>query len=262
MATHVAGWDALLAAVRRAPPSTAVLVEPFGGDASDPDPRLQLLLASAPLLPVVAAADLGSCIVPGARAVLEWGVSEVVDIRLEGTPEALGSRLRAAHGRPLKRRLEAGVSRYASAHAMTLVRAAAEVACDRGLSTGLAAVFGIKERTLGEWCTAEGLPPPRRLLAWIRVLLAVALLEEATRSWTSVARSTGYVDASGLRRAVNGLLSGVHGGASTRRPGFEPAIAAFDAELHTRRERLRSARKLHGEGCHVPGSRPLRRGWA
>ncbi|HYH80575.1 MAG TPA: hypothetical protein VEX86_12285 [Longimicrobium sp.] len=239
-ATRVSSLDALLAAVRRAPPSTAVLVAPFGDPAGGPDPALEVLLASAPLLPVVAAADLGACAAAGVEMVLRWGVSEVVDIRLEGGPEALAPRFRAAHARPFKRRLEEQISRYLSANAMTLVRAAAEVACDCGMGGDLAGVFGVNARTVGNWCAAEGLPPPRRLLTWARVLLAAALLEERTRSWNNVARSTGYVDASGLRRAVSGLVRSARSGEAGRhRPSFETAMAAFDGELRQSRERLR-----------------------
>ncbi|HEX8244156.1 MAG TPA: hypothetical protein VF541_11685 [Longimicrobium sp.] len=190
------------------------------------------------------AVDLAASDPVDVRVLLEWGVSEVVDVRLEGGPEALVPRFRAAHARPFKRRLEAGLSRYLSPNAMTLLRAAAGVACDCGLSAELAAVFGVNERTLGKWCAVEGLPPPRRLLAWVRVLLGVALLEEGTRSWNNAARSTGYVDASGLRRAVAGFLSHPRAGADERRPSFQTAIAAFDGELHQRRERRRGTHGL------------------
>jgi hypothetical protein len=247
---RVPSWDALLSAVRRTPPSTAVLVAPFREPAGDPDPGLHDLLSSAPLLPVVAAIDLGSRASVEVEAVLGWGVSEVLDVGLEGGAEALVPRFRAAHARPFKRLLEGGLSRYVSANAMTLLRAAAEVACDRGLSPALADVFGVKERTVAEWCASEGLPPPRRLLAWARVLLAVALLEEDARSWANVASSTGYVDASGLRRAIHGLLRPGLSGSSPRRPSFEVAMAIFDGELHRCRERLRNASRPRASSLH------------
>jgi hypothetical protein len=243
-ATRVLGWDALHTAVRRAPPSTAVLVAPFSASSGAPDPRLRELLSAAPLLPVLVAVNLAASDPADVRVLLEWGVSEVLDVRLEGGPEALVPRFRAAHARPFKRRLEAGLSRYLSPNAMTLVRAAAGVACDCGLSAELAAVFAVNERTVGKWCAAEGLPPPRRLLAWVRVLLGVALLEEGTRSWNNAARSTGYVDASGLRRAVAGFLHPRQTGADERRPSFQTALAAFDGELHQRRERRRGTHGL------------------
>lgn len=243
-ATRVLDWDALHAAVRRAPPSTAILVAPFSASSGAPDPKLRELLSAAPLLPVLVAVDLAASDPADVGVLLEWGVSEVVDVRLEGGPEALVPRFRAAHARPFKRRLEAGLSRYVSPNAMTLIRAAAGVACDCGLSAELAGIFGVNERTLGKWCTAEGLPPPRRLLAWVRVLLGVALLEEGTRSWNNAARSTGYVDASGLRRVVAGFVPPSQAGADGRRPSFQTAVAAFDNELHQRRERRRGTHGL------------------
>jgi transcriptional regulator GlxA family with amidase domain len=140
------------------------------------------------------------------------------------------------------------LSRYVSPNAMTLIRAAAAVVFDCGLSEELAGIFGVNERTLGKWCTAEGLPPPRRLLAWIRVLLGAALLKEGTRSWNNAARSTGYVDASGLRRAVAGFLRPPQPGADERRSSFHAALAAFDSELHQRRP-LRRAQHAQNRSC-------------
>lgn len=238
-AVRIAGWERLLAAVRREPPSTAVLVAPFRPPARDPDPALRELMAAAPLLPVLVCLDFERCSPEGAETVLRWGASEVVDLRLELASEALVPRFRAAHARPFKRRLEGGLSRHASGNALTLIRAAVEVASDGGLSTSLAGVFGVNERTVGDWCAREGLPPPRRLLAWIRVLLAAALLEESGRSWSNVARSSGYADDPGLRRAVKGLLRRPPS-SPRERPEFTAALAAFESELRECRERART----------------------
>jgi hypothetical protein len=242
-ATRVFGWDALLASVRRCPPATIVVVELLHDAAGATDPRVQELLSAAPLIPVVAAVDLGSATASGLRTLLQWGVSEVMDVRLEAAPEALEHRFRAAHARPFKRRVEAGLSHYVSAHAMTLIRAAADVACDGGLSPDLAQVFGVNERTVGVWCGREGVPPPRRLLAWARVLLAAGLLEEPGRSWTNVALSTGYVDSRGLRRVMDGFVPRAKTPTPAKRPRFADAIAAFEADLHRCREELRATRR-------------------
>ena len=236
--------NALLSAVRRAPPSTAVLIAPFEDHSGALDPRLRDLLLAAPQLPVLAAADLRGSPVVGLRQILAWGVSEIVDIRLEGDPEALKRRLKAAHGRPLKRRLEAGLSRFVSANAMTLIRAAAEVACDGGLSPDLAGVFGVNERTVGDWCTRAGIPPPRRLLAWARVLLGTALLEETRRSWVNAARCSGYVEAKALRRAIRTLVPQAMADVRGVRPEFSCVISEFEADLRRHRERGRKAPRV------------------
>lgn len=235
-------WEALTEAARREAPSTAVLVNPFADDTLTPDPSLRELLRVAPLLPVLAWIDLGSSCVEGIRSVLEWGVSGLVDHPLEAPPEALVSRLRDAHARPFKHRLDR-LSRYTSGNAVTLIRAAAEVSSDGGLSTDLASIFGVTERTLSEWCTREALPPPRRLLAWTRVLLAIALLEEPGRTWRNVAQSTGYVNDRGLRRAIKSLLREDQAPADLRQHTFAEAVKTFEGELFEHRERLRLVRR-------------------
>ena len=69
-ATRVTDWDALLLAVRRTPPSTAVLVAPFSASSGAPHPRLRELLTAAPLVPVLAAVDLGSSGAAGVETIL------------------------------------------------------------------------------------------------------------------------------------------------------------------------------------------------
>ncbi|MBV9108522.1 MAG: hypothetical protein JO306_03845 [Gemmatimonadetes bacterium] len=218
-----------------------MLVAPFQERSGTVDPQLYDLLIAAPLLPVVAAADLGESARASLRQIVAWGISEVLDIRLESRPEALERRLRVTHGRPLKRRIESGLSRFVSANALTLVRAAVEVACDGGLSSDLASVFGVNERTVGDWCTRAGVPPPRRLLAWARVLLGTALLEETRRSWVNVARCSGYVEANSLRRAIRTLVPEAMSDASGHRPEFTRAMSGFEADLRRHRERVRKA---------------------
>lgn len=238
----VDGWGELMACVEQEPPSSAVLLDPFAGADAEPDPRLAELLRRTPSVPVVAAVEMNPWRVGGARRLLEWGVSELADLGVERTPAALLPRLRAAHARPLKRLLEPALSRYVSAPALTLLRAAAEVVVDGGGRTELAGVFGVGERTLAGWCAREGLPHPRRLFPWMRVLLALSLLEEPKRSVLAVARVTGYVDYRSLGRAVRQLTGDV-GLATTRGRSFAEAAQRFDAELREMRERVRERKR-------------------
>ena len=173
---RVGGWDALHGELKDAPPSTVVLLDPCdGGDA--PSERVRELVSRFPLTPVVVALELDPALVGGLRTLLEWGVSEVVNTRMEATPRAVAYRLRAAHARPLKRRVEAAVPRSVSRDGLTLLHAAAEVAADGGGAPELAGLLGARPRTVAGWCGREGLPDPRRLQAWMRLFLAAALLE-------------------------------------------------------------------------------------
>ena len=93
------------------------------------------------------------------------------------------------------------------------------------------------------WCAREALPPPRRLLAWTRVLLAVGLLEEPARTWRNAGHATGYVDEGGLRRAIKSLVGERNTVADPRQLTFAKAIAAFENELREYRERHRRSRR-------------------
>jgi AraC-like DNA-binding protein len=237
---RVLKWDELMKTARLAAPSTVVVVDPFARTGSPAlDERVPALLAAAVMLPVVALVPFHEEFVSAARALLDRGVTEIADAELEATPEAIRLRLLSVHAQPFKKRVEASLSRLASADARTLVRAAAKVAADRGTAVELSRLFESRERTVAGWCTREGLPPPRRLLAWLRLLLALALLEEPHRSVLDAAAGAGYTDYS-LRRALREMPGE---GPSTRERTLREGLDAFNAELRELREKARRERR-------------------
>lgn len=243
-ARFVDGWDALAAALEGAAPSVTVLADPFLGrtPSQGPSPRLRELMWRRPSTPLIAAMELREEWAEHAMALYEWGVSEVLDLLLETSPGAVWQRLRATRARPLKRRVEAVLSSYASEYARNLVRAACEAAVDGGGAPELAALFGVEPRTASAWCRREGLPPPRRLLAWMRVMLAATLLEEDGRSVVNVARAAGYATDHALRRAMRELAGGDP--STVARSGlFTQAAERFNADLRDCRERVRELRR-------------------
>lgn len=226
---HVDGWEDLRARLRTAPPSTFVLVDadaPGGGL----DERVRELVARFAMNPVVPVLELEPGRVDHLRELLRWGVSEVVNFPVETLPGAVAHRLAHAHARPLKRRLEALAPRTLSEDAMTLLYAAAEVAVDGGGAPELARRLGARPRTVAGWCAREGFPPPRRLQAWVRLLLAAALLEHPERTVIGAALACGYSTDHSLRRAMRELT----GELPPRARAFETAADAFAAELNGR----------------------------
>jgi AraC-like DNA-binding protein len=244
------GWDDLSAAIETAPPAVTVLADAYLGSApgEGPSPRLRELLRWRPAVPVIAAMPLRPELAGDTVAVFEWGVSEVLDLVLETRPAAVQSRLRDGRARPLKRRVEAILSPYASENARNLLRAACEVAVEEGGAPELAALFRADPRTVAGWCRREGLPAPRRLLAWTRVLLAATLLEEDGRSIVNSARGAGYATDHALRRAMRELVGG-DPSTVPRKELFGRAAERFNAELRDLREEARERRRP------LPGSR-------
>src|SRR4051794_18917516 len=159
-ARFVDGWDALAAALEAAPPSVTVLADAYLGrtPSQGPSPRLRELMWRRPSIAVVAAMPLREEWAEHVTAVFEWGVGDVLDLELETSAGAVWQRLRGTRARPLKRRMEAVLSGFASAYARDLVRAACETAVDGGGAAELAAIFGVEARTASAWCRREGLP--------------------------------------------------------------------------------------------------------
>lgn len=223
-------WAELLETAPHAPASAVFVVDPYAGAPRGLSPRLGELLRAFPSATVVAVMNLQPESTAEVRALLEMGVSEVIGTGVEDTPEAVAHRLRAAHARRFKRRLEEHFSRRLSGAGHTLLLAMAEAAADGGGVEELARVLRASPRTVAARCRREGLPNPRRLLAWARLLLAGLLLDEAARPVASVALACGYTTDAALRRTLREFL-GKSPTALRREGAFEAAARAFGREL-------------------------------
>jgi methylphosphotriester-DNA--protein-cysteine methyltransferase len=231
-------WEDLLRVTDTAGPAVTVLADPyfFSESEAGPSVRLRELIADRPSIPVVAAVELTGASAPDVDTLLSWGASQVLDLRLDRRPAAVEARLRDARARPLKRRIEAVLSRYVSENARNLIRAACEVTVERGGASDLADLFGVHFRTVEHWCPREGVPVPRRLLAWMRIHLAAMLLEEHGRSVLNVARCAGYATDHALRRAMREFLD-ADPSDTLRAELFRIAAERFNSELRDLRER-------------------------
>lgn len=241
----VRGWRELMDALAAPPPACVVLLDPYaaGRRADGPSARLREVMWRRPSVPVVAALSVRDERLAHVATLLDWGVSEILDLELERTPGALALRLDGARGRPLKRRVESILSTYVSHPATQVIRAACDVAVDGGGASELAARFGVEARTVSAWCRRQALPPPRRLQAWVRVLLAATLLEEADRTVTNAARCSGYAGDNALRRALRELAD-ADPATDPRAEIFPRAAQRFGDELRDLREIVRAHRRM------------------
>jgi AraC-like DNA-binding protein len=235
-----AGLDALRELARVAPPSTVVLVRTRDGDSEAEEMRE--LIRVTPSVPVVAAVAFREATAAQVRALLDSGVAEIASVDESGGLRALVPTLRRAHARPLKRRIEERLPAWVPEDARTLIRAAAETVVDLGGREVFAGIFGVYVRTAADWCRELDLPPPRRLLGWVRVLLALTLLEEAHRTVISVALACGYKDNSSLKRAIENFI-GTPALPSIRDQRFVPAFDRFADELRALRHDAQGRRR-------------------
>jgi AraC-like DNA-binding protein len=201
-------WATLLREVRGAPASTLLVVDPYLGVATRaaPSPQLATLLERFPSLTVTAAFRAEAGGVGQMLALTDSGVTQLIDLQEEGSEISIAHRLRAARGRPLRKLIEGALPVSVGGPARAILAAAAMVVAEGGQGRDLAASLDVTTRTLTRWCRRALVPPPKRLLAWMRTLLAAELLDDSGRTISDVARSCGYASDSSLRHALGGLL--------------------------------------------------------
>jgi AraC-like DNA-binding protein len=221
-------WATLSDEVRTAPASALVVVDPYQGteDRGQLAGELEVLMSRFPSLTVTAAFPVTPESVPDVLRLGEWGVVQVIDTEEEGTPAAMRRRLQAARGRPLRVLVEHALPDSTSATARAILSAASAVVAEGGQGKDLAKALDITPRTLSRWCRRAGLPPPKRLLAWMRILLAAEFLDDPGRPVSSVAASCGYAADSSLRLALRRFV-GMNPTDLRERGAFDTAAEAF-----------------------------------
>ena len=211
-------WETLLDAIRESPPAALVVVSPYegaedegraggyGGQAGLAS-ALRGLLVQYPSTAVLAALEVTPDRFEDLRTLGKWGVVQVISLNHDDTPYAIAQRLRAAQGRPMRALLEQVLPPEISGRARAILEAATDVVTVGQHGRDLAKTLHLSRRTLLRWCQRAGLPAPRRLLAWMRVLLACELLDDPGRTVLDVAHTCGYSSDSGLRRITQKFLN-------------------------------------------------------
>lgn len=203
----VAGWKELGAALRTTPLVALAIVDPYTGAGPQAElcSELRRMLREFPSVAMLAALLLRLDCHADLRMLGEWGISDIISLAADDIA-AIRQLLRSARGRPLQSLLRRALPDTVSGRGRAIMQMAADVVAAGGQAADLARQLHLSMRTLNRWCAAEGLTTPRRLLAWIRILLAAELLDGSGRSIESVALACGYASDSGLRRAFQDFL--------------------------------------------------------
>jgi AraC-like DNA-binding protein len=241
---QVADWDVLRTALQRASLAAVAVVDPFepAGGRECLSPQLRALLSEFPAATIIAALRVEAGEPDTLRRLLDWGVTEWIDLGRECSQGALERRLRLVRSRPVQRLLDQALPRGISNRARALLTVAADVVAAGGQATDMAAALGVNRRTVPRWCERADLPPPQRLLAWLRVLLAAELLDDPARSLESIARSCGYAGAPSFKTALRNLMQTTPRGLRER-GAFQTASTTFARELSELREQARAKGK-------------------
>lgn len=246
----VAGWDELFDLVRSAPASALLVVDPYAGT-DDMERALSIELSSLlnrfPSLTITSALAVGPGCLADVLRLGQWGVAQIIDMEEEMTPVALAHRLVGARGRPLRGLVERALPSYTSSGARAILRAASSIVAEGGQGQDLARTLRITPRTLSRWCRRAGLPPPKRLLVWMRILLAAEFLDDVERPFSAVAAACGYAADSSLRMALR-RFTGMTPTELRARGAFGVAatefVAALDEAREPRRQYRATARRL------------------
>jgi AraC-like DNA-binding protein len=240
---RVRDWDELAAELGRAPGTAVSVVDPFAGSAPDaPAPALRALLEEHPSATVVAALRVEPAHADLLRTLLSWGVADVIALGREDSEPALARRIAAVQARTVHRLLRRALPRGVPGRARALLITAAETVAAGGQGPELAAALGVNERTVPRWFARADLPPPRRLMAWLRLLLAAELLDDPRRTVSQVARACGYASEVSLKAALRQFM-GAPPSALRERGAFATTARAFARELFELREAARTRGK-------------------
>lgn len=240
----VPDWESLREALFEAPPAALAIVDPFleAPGRKEISPELRQILFDFPSVTVLAAMEPEGDRLRDVSTLREWGVAEIINEE-ETTQKAVEHRLRQAYGHPIHRLLDRALPSHISGRARAILVKAAEVAAAGGQGRDLARLLHLSERTLLRWCERSHLPPPRRVMAWMRILFASDLLDDEGRTVLSVAHACGYVSDSSLRRAMQDFL-GIAPTALRERGAFQTASAVFAKELADIRRTAREQREV------------------
>lgn len=255
----IPSWEDLLDEVKTVPASALIVVDPyaFSEEPGRPSIELSALLNRFPSLTVTAALEVKAGRLEDVLKLGQWGVVQVIDLQEDASSAVLGRRLLAARGRPLRSLIERALPIYTSAAARSILSAATGIVAEGGQGKDLAKSLHITPRTLSRWCRKAGLPPPKRLLAWMRILLAAEFLDDPGRPVSAVALACGYAADSSLRLALR-RFTGMNptelresGAFSTTSTVFLEALK--EARAPKRRYRAPSRPKQRPGGTPVTG---------
>lgn len=241
------GWSDLRRALRTAPPGSITIVDPYWGSFDGLSLELRDVLRDFRSSTVLAAQRFEPTHYGDLRTLGQWGVAELICVGREDTRAALGRRMRQMEARPVDRILRQVVRPGTRGRTRTLLTAAAATVAAGGQAPELAASLDLTERTLLRWCARADLPPPRRLLAWLRVLLACDLLDDPGHTLASASRACGYAADMPLRRAIRNLVGAEPrdlrevGALATAAERFAGELAVLRAEGRAARLRLAAA---------------------
>jgi AraC-like DNA-binding protein len=242
---RVSDWTSLKELLSSAPQTAVCFADPLvsigtkGGLAEG----LREIGRLYPLVAIVACVRVAACSADVLTTLHDWGVAELLDIEKELSPAAVSRRLSLVKTVWAQRLFKRALPRTLSARGRTLLHAVAEVAAEGGYVSELGELLGVYRGTVTRWCAAAGVPEPRRMFSWVKLLLAADLLDgDPQRSIENVARVCGFSSAASLKSSTKAFTG--HSPSDLRAAGaFETVAGLARLEFRATREAARQSRQ-------------------
>ena len=211
----------------------AVLAEARDAANNPSGPVLSTLIARFPGIPFLGYCGMGVSHAEELRELAKAGVHELVFRDLEDSPALLRAKL----GRGIEARAGALVLRRLSAQLPEnlhgLVSYTVSFPRESHEMETVALALGVHRKTLVNWCRRAGAPPPSTLVTWIRLLLAVEILQTPGHTVERVAHALEFASGSAFRNLCQRYFG--QRPAELRSPGGrEAAYRAFGIAMQDR----------------------------
>jgi len=211
----------------------AVLAEARDAGNNPAGPVLSSLISQFPGVPFLGYCGMGVSHAEELRELARAGVHELVFRDLDDSPALLRAKLgrgiEACAGAHVLRRLSAQLPETLHgvvAYCVTFPRDSHEI-------ERVALALGVHRKTLVNWCQRAHAPPPSTLVTWVRLLLAVELLQTPGHAIERVANTLEFASGSAFRNLCQRYFG--RRPAELRSPGGrEAAYHAFAVALQER----------------------------
>jgi AraC-like DNA-binding protein len=177
----------------------AVVAEARDGTNSPTGPALTALIARFPGVPFLGYCRMGVAHAEELRELARAGVHELVFRDLDDSPALLRAKLgrgiEARAGALVLRRLTALLPEMLHglvAYCVSFPRESHEI-------EQVALALGVHRKTLVNWCRRAQVPPPSTLVMWVRLLLAVEILQTPGYAIERVANTLEFASGSAFR---------------------------------------------------------------
>jgi AraC-like DNA-binding protein len=193
-------------------------------------PVLAMLMARFPAVPFLGYCGIGVSHAEELRELARAGVHELVFRDVDDRPTSLRAKLgrgiEACAGAHVLRRLSAHLPETLHgvvAYCVSFPRESHEI-------EKVALALGVHRKTLVNWCQRAHAPPPSTLVTWVRLLLAVEILQSPGHTIERVAHGLEFASGSGFRNLCRRYFG--RRPAELRSPaGRETAYRAFVCAL-------------------------------